>query len=255
MASGQTEYLDEVEAESVYTYRISAQNAAGRSMPSPLLRVETPVDERPRAPTNLRTSALSRFAIRLAWQDNSIDESGYVIEVQLQDGFAEHPTVLPADTTYVDIEGLAPERPYTFRIRARNDLGDSAPSNVSTSATFPESIDCETRDDRLCLDLGRFKIQVAFGDPTAGPERLASVIPITDSSAVFYFFDRTNPELVFRIFEDPEAGEVRIAFSSLSDMAYRIDAIDTESGELQRVIRSANNPCPAEQQTEFRSRS
>lgn len=254
--SGLNRYVDRVGSESVYTYRVMAQNAAGRSLPSNLVRVETPHDPRPRPPRNLWTAAVSKFRMRLTWEDDADDETGFAIELQRQSAWVELPIELPADLTAVELLGLTPGTAFNFRIRSRNQFGDSEPSNESASTLFPVDMDCVSRDDVLCLGAGRLAVRVAYSGPGAG-ERPATVVPLTDEAGVFWFFGPGNPELLFRFLEIPagddpaDPGHVEIVYTDASGVAYRITVTDAATGEVFERLHPAGGDCRAESRRFF----
>jgi hypothetical protein len=92
----------------------------------------------PTLPTGLMTSVLSRSQINLSWQDNSQREKESKIE-RSGDGqtWKEIGRVAANITTYLDKEGLKPQRTYQYRVRASSKQGNSGYSNVSTATTPP----------------------------------------------------------------------------------------------------------------------
>jgi hypothetical protein len=88
----------------------------------------------PAAPTGLQATAVSSNEIDLSWQDNSNNETGFIIEAIINGSFQQIGTV-NANVTAAQIVNLTPQTAYTFRIRARNANGTSAPSNQVTATT------------------------------------------------------------------------------------------------------------------------
>ena len=88
-------------------------------------------------PGGLRARATSASGIRLAWQDNSANETGFLIERRRQ-GSGEWVRVgtTPADTTSFTSEGLFSEATYLHRVRAFNDSESSAYSNGAAATTL-----------------------------------------------------------------------------------------------------------------------
>jgi hypothetical protein len=91
----------------------------------------------PAAPTNLRATATSSIVIRLNWQDQSNDETGFKIE-RCQDtgciNFVEIAQVARNASSYYDA-GLARNKVYSYRVRAFNVFGDSPYSNTASART------------------------------------------------------------------------------------------------------------------------
>lgn len=86
------------------------------------------------APTGLTIGSRTSSSIALSWTDVA-GETGYSIE-RSSDGvnFTEVGTTSANVTTYT-ASGLSPAQQYSFRIRARNAVGVSAPSEAATGAT------------------------------------------------------------------------------------------------------------------------
>jgi hypothetical protein len=88
----------------------------------------------PTAPTNLQATAVSSTEIDLSWQDHSTNETAFSIEAIINGSFQEIGTV-NANVTAAQIVNLTPQTSYTFRVRARNASGSSAPTNQVTATT------------------------------------------------------------------------------------------------------------------------
>lgn len=119
----------------LYFYRVRSSSLQGNSPYSNTASAST-FPGAPAAPSNLRGEFISGTQVRLTWVDNSTTEESFVVE-RSTDGlqFAQI-TVLPANTTeYVD-PGRDPGQTYFYRVKARNQGGDSAYSNT-IQVTFP----------------------------------------------------------------------------------------------------------------------
>jgi hypothetical protein len=89
----------------------------------------------PAAPTNLTASARSTTSIGLSWQDNSSNETNFIVERKKGTGSYSVVATLGANvTSYLDT-GLAKNTTYTYRVKASNADGDSAYSNEATATT------------------------------------------------------------------------------------------------------------------------
>ena len=92
----------------------------------------------PPAPSGLSAAAISRSRIDLSWQDNSSNETGFQVERSRAGGAFSLIATTPANaTTYSNTSGLAPNKLYSYRVRAVNAAGNSAYSNTA-SATTPK---------------------------------------------------------------------------------------------------------------------
>ncbi len=242
VASGRASHTDTVEPETTYTYRVQAQNAAGRSRSSALVAVEMPEDRRPAVPSHLWTAAMSSGRVRLTWQDNSDDEIGFTIELKRQDAWIPIPKDIPPDATAVELFGFTPALDYSFRVRARGSVADSEPSNVSTSTTFPRHVDCASYLNRICFAGGLLAVDAEFRDPESGLLRAAEGKPATDGTGLFWFFTPENVELMVRVF-DPPGEERQLFHTGLTDLEYRLTVTDTATGQTTVITNPAGHFC------------
>jgi hypothetical protein len=99
-----------------------------------------PQSTAPGAPSNLSAAALSGTQVSLTWQDHANNESGFLVEDSTNGGntWTQVATASINVTSYA-LGGLLPGVNYSFRVRATNSSGNSAYSNVATTATVPLS--------------------------------------------------------------------------------------------------------------------
>jgi hypothetical protein len=91
----------------------------------------------PIAPTNLRATAVSRGEVNLSWTDNSDNEAGFKIGRSINGvDFTSLPLVDANVTSYKDMT-VDGSTKYYYRIRAYNNSGYSALSNVTSLTTPP----------------------------------------------------------------------------------------------------------------------
>ncbi len=95
------------------------------------------VPQPPVAPGNLNAQATSSSHISLRWRDNSGNENGFRIERCQGAGCTNFATVgqVGVNITSFTDAGLAKNTTYTYRVRAFNSVGDSAPSNTASART------------------------------------------------------------------------------------------------------------------------
>ncbi len=82
----------------------------------------------PRAPSGLAATSLSSTSVKLAWHDNSTNETGFRIERKSSGDWTQIATV-PADGETYTNSGLSSDFAYAFRVRAYNSAGCSGYSN------------------------------------------------------------------------------------------------------------------------------
>jgi hypothetical protein len=155
----------------LYSYRVTAYNAAGNSVSQPVLAGPAGVAA-PAAPTALthsfttgvrlvwRDNATTETGfvveratvggelgsavvgtgnadiVSLTWTDNSLDETGFTIQRSTSAAFTTFTTyTVPANTPTWEQAGVPRNRTFYYRVRATNPGGVSGWSNVSTVTT------------------------------------------------------------------------------------------------------------------------
>jgi hypothetical protein len=116
-----------------YTYRVQARGFMGLSGPSNTVEIVIPPASPPAAPSNL-TASMSGASVVLNWQDNSNNETQFLIERCQGAGcsnFAWLDARGPDITTLIDANVTAGQS-YSYRVRASNADGYSAYSNTAT---------------------------------------------------------------------------------------------------------------------------
>ena len=133
VAADVTTYTDSGLALGSYSYRVVAHlddDGSGASCDSGPSNVASAVisSATPAAPSTL-DSDLSGFDVALAWIDESDNEESFILERAIDGGDFAVLATLPMDTESHLDSGLPPLHTYTYRVKARNDFGDSDYSN------------------------------------------------------------------------------------------------------------------------------
>lgn len=90
----------------------------------------------PPAPGLLLASAWSSSSIRLTWQDNSSNETGFQIQRRFTATEWHNIAKVPAGTVQYSDTGLLRDTPYYYRVFTIHPAGNSLPSNEAGAVTF-----------------------------------------------------------------------------------------------------------------------
>jgi len=93
----------------------------------------------PAAPTGLSVSAVSSSQIDVSWNDNSNNETNFVVERSLTTDFSNpgYTRTFAANTTGFSNTNLVANRTYYYRVKAINANGSSAYSSIVSATTWP----------------------------------------------------------------------------------------------------------------------
>jgi hypothetical protein len=96
---------------------------------------------------------------------------------------------------------------------------------------------CTPNQTTLCLNQGRFKVQVAFQTATATGVGIA--VPQTGDTGSFWFFSANNVELMVKLVDGrPVNGKFWFFSGALSDVAYTITVTDLVGGTTKTYTAS-----------------
>jgi len=168
LPAGTTSYADSgLAADTSYTYRVRASNAAGPSAWSDTATAVTQssVVLPPSAPT-LAAQSVSTSRIDLSWSDLA-DEQGYTLDRCQGAGCTSFVTVatLAAGTTSYADEGLDAGTTYAYRLQAFNTGGSSAWSNTAV-ATTPD-LTAPTAPTGLTATVASGQVTLSWTDTSA----------------------------------------------------------------------------------------
>lgn len=135
LPAGAVSYINTgLSGSTTYYYRVLAYSAGGQSAYASASATTLP--GRPAAPSSLKATAVSRTEIRLTWNDNSGNETSFLIE-RLSNGAYGTLATVPAGTVAYSDTGLTAGFTYAYRVKARNSYGDSAYTNLASATTPP----------------------------------------------------------------------------------------------------------------------
>jgi beta-mannanase len=96
----------------------------------------------PAAPTGLQASSLTSQQVSLSWVDNANNETGYYVEQATGSGVFSQVAILGANVTTYNSAGLNASTTYRFRVRAYNNAGNSAYSDIASATTLATGNTC-----------------------------------------------------------------------------------------------------------------
>jgi hypothetical protein len=197
----------------------------------------------PSPPAALAAAARSTSEVALTWRDNARGQAAYRLEVKEAGGtFAERAIAPPGTTGWV-VGGLKPATGYFFRVRAVANAVASSYSNEAGAATLAEVGPCLADERTLCLNGGRFRVQVSFATPLGGTGYATPGPAISDESGLLWFFSPGNWELALKVLDGCQVNRhYWVFFAALTDVEYTLTVTDSQTG-LTRVYRKdSKNP-------------
>lgn len=210
------------------------------------LRALYALNPAPAAPTNLAATVLSTTEVGLTWVDNATNETSYVVEMRTLGGTFAEVKELPANSTATTITGLAPATAYVFRVLAVNDSGPSTWSNEVTVSTNGALGPCVADAHTVCLNGGRFRVQVAW-KTSAGDEGVATSVPVlSDDSALLWFFNANNWEMLVKVLNGcTVTNSYWVFFAATTDVQFIVTVTDTQNGKVKTYFNPQGNAADA----------
>ena len=92
---------------------------------------------------------------------------------------------------------------------------------------------CTPGSTTLCLNGGRFEVQVDWRVPSQNRSGVGSAIPVTDDTGYFWFFNSANVELVIKVLDAPQPGKFWVFYGALSTVEYTITVTDKQTGNFK----------------------
>jgi hypothetical protein len=93
----------------------------------------------------------------------------------------------------------------------------------------------------LCLNDGRFRVEVAWGD-FAGNTGAGHAVALTGDTGYFWFFTSNNIELVVKALDGRAVnGRYWLFYGALSNVEYTITVTDTATGQVKTYTNPSGN--------------
>jgi hypothetical protein len=100
---------------------------------------------------------------------------------------------------------------------------------------------CTSSATELCLNGGRFRVNVVFSAPSLGITNApAQAVPLTSDTGYFWFFSSNNIELVIKAVDGRAFNQhYWVFYGALSDVQYTITVTDTVTGAVKTYSNAA----------------
>uniref|UniRef100_A0AC34RIM6 Twitchin n=1 Tax=Panagrolaimus sp. JU765 TaxID=591449 RepID=A0AC34RIM6_9BILA len=228
-----------------YEFRVSAENALGRS--DPLVTDDTVVAKdpfgTPGKPGKPQVTDHDVDHIDIKW-DPPHDDGGSPIDhydIERKDqktGRWVKVNTQPVKTTHYHDDRVQAEHAYEYRVVAVNEAGRGQPSDPSDLAWAKPMFE----EPRFMLDIDGKEVRVRAGDP------IEIIVPYTGSPTPTIKWTKEGKELTSEISTDKEKTRFYLGKSRRSDTAQcRIDAINSQGKAEARVfINVIDKPSPPE---------
>ncbi|HVR97183.1 MAG TPA: hypothetical protein VMW27_11250, partial [Thermoanaerobaculia bacterium] len=218
-----------------------AFTATGQPLGTAPLRVDDPEGPNFNAPIGLDATVDSDGNFVVGWQGGHAQEIGRLTiwtRTLSPDGTPRGPVVESAEASHYDPAHLVLAGGREGRALLLWQDGRPEPSLITTPilTCFSEGLYARPLfttcpgGDRLCLQDGRFQVQVSWNLPDSQTGE-GQPVRLTRESGYFWFFGENNVEVAVKILDGRnENGHFWVFYGSLSDVAYTITITDTATG-------------------------
>ena len=222
----------------------------------------------PAAPSELGARETGPDSVRLHWRDNSRVETGYEVWYRKWSGdepdrvWRRYAEPLPEDTRHVHVEGLAAEEEirvtggyrdlkervwvegegasrgrYSFVVVAYNDKGWNAsetfdlefmPGPHPEQTASGEVTDCSTWNRPTGVNLDGYRVHACVETPDGARRRAWDYGLESDRSALLYFFDRDDAEILVKVLDGCGVNGHRWVFiAPITDLPFKLTIRET----------------------------
>ena len=109
---------------------------------------------------------------------------------------------------------------------------------ISERTDKAATVPCQATAQRLCLNNGRFAVEVSWKD-FDNHTGTGTAVPLTTDTGTFWFFNAANVELVVKVLDGrPVNGKFWLFYGALSNVEYTLTVTDTQTG----TVRTYMNP-------------
>ena len=198
----------------------------------------------PAAATDLTVTAMSQTALELRWRDRSSNETAFDIYERMVDSDFELLETLDRNSTSLVIENIPPATYRAYQVVARNNRGSSDPTPEAGATTLAEVTACLEDDDTLCLNDGRFRVEVRWEtSQDGGLADAGALTDLTNDTGDFWFFSPDNIELVVKVLDGCSFNERYWVYAGgLTDVKVIMTVIDSDTGVAATYYNPPGTP-------------
>jgi hypothetical protein len=158
----------------------------------------------------------------------------------------------PQNTAFKPIQDTAAFKTCSSGVATRR---LPAPSATSFLTAAPQStVGCTESGTTLCLNNNRFQVELSWSAP-GGTRGAGNAVKLTSDTGYFWFFDRTNVEMVLKILDGCALGGHYWVFAGgLTDVKTVVKVTDTTTGQVRTYTNPLNTAfAPIEDTQAFNS--
>jgi plastocyanin len=203
----------------------------------------------PPMPTGLAAAGQSTSEISVTWNDVS-GETGYRLERRTLTGtFAEIATLGAGTTSHLD-SGLLEATAYVYRLRAEGSGGFSPYTALAQGSTHGSSAPCAPDDTTLCLNNGRFRVELDWRTATQAGSGMAVPLPTAPDSGLFYFFSPSNLEMLLKVLNACSVNNrYWVFYAATTNVELTVTVTDTQTARTKVYFNPLDQAAPPVQDT------
>ena len=101
---------------------------------------------------------------------------------------------------------------------------------------------CAPGSTTLCLNAGRFQVQVSWRVPSQGTSGSGNAVPLTSDTGYLWFFNADNVELVIKVLDGRSYNNrFWVFYGALSNVEYTVTVTDTATGAVKTYFNPSGN--------------
>ncbi len=152
-------------------------------------------------------------------------------------------TATGAVRTYVNVSGQLASAADTGAFDGGPAPGFARESGIQRPMSRVEEADaaCAAGPTTLCLNAGRFQVQVSWRVPSQGTSGSGNAVPVTSDTGYLWFFNPDNVELVIKVLDGRTYNNrFWVFYGALSNVEYTVTVTDTATGAVKTYFNPSD---------------